>query len=75
MTDSREQRTDESRDSHTIRIEMTGKTFEGMCGMMSRFWRAEAADSGCCEPKAGICRPKPEEEDAFRFTVSVKRKE
>lgn len=75
MTDSREQRTEEPKNSHTIRIEMPGKTFEGMCGMMSGILRAVAAESGCCKPGSGMCCLKPEEENEFRFTVSIKRKE
>jgi hypothetical protein len=75
MTDPREQRTDESKDSQTIHIEMPDKTFKGMCGMMSGFWRADAADSGCCKPRSGMCCPKPEEGNTFKFTVLVKPKE
>jgi len=75
MTDSREQRAEEKKDFRTIRIEMPGKTFEGMRGMMSGFRRATAAESGCCGPGSGMCCPRPEEENEFTFTISIKRKE
>jgi hypothetical protein len=75
MTDSQEQRTDESRDSYKIHIELPGETFDEMSGMMSGFWRPDAVGSGCCGPKSGMCCHKLEEENTFKFTVSLKRKE
>jgi len=75
MTDSQEQQAKHSETSQAIHIEMPTEAFAGMCRSMSKFWRLGRGQSGCCEATTDRCCPDSANENAYQFTVILKRKE
>lgn len=63
MTDSQEKKTNDSKNSRTIKIEITGNCFEGMAGMMARLSDKKSGGSGCCEMSREKCHPQTGDDD------------
>ncbi len=74
MTDSQEEKANESHDSRTIRIEMPGSAFDRIFKMMSGHGGFEPANSGCCEGQQDTCRPQSGDGRDQEFTFVIKRK-
>lgn len=75
MTDSQEKKTNDSRDSRTINIEIPANYFEGMAGMMARLSGKTTRGSNCCETSRDRCRPQSSEDNKQEFKIVINRKE
>lgn len=75
MTDSQEKKTNDSRDSRTIDIEIPADCFEGMAGMMARFSKKTTGGSNCCKTLRDRCCSQSSEDDKQGFKIVIKTKE
>jgi len=75
MTDSQEKKTNDSRDSRTINIEIPENCFEGMAGMMARLSEKSKRGSNCCDSSRNRCCPPSGEDNGREFKIVINRKE
>lgn len=75
MTDSQEKKTNDSKDSRTINIEIPSNCFEGMAGMMARLSEKTTGGSNCCETSREACCLKSGEDYRQEFKIVINKKE
>jgi len=75
MTNAEEKKTDNSKDSRTINIEIPANCFEGMFKMMSGRSEFGEAASKCCEGFQDTCCPQKGDIDEQEIRIVIKKKE